>query len=371
MAKARSARLLTARLAGGMLLSACWLCAAATAAVQDRSLRQLRFSPDGRYVLAQNGAEIAVLTVQPFALRFRIPAQDATDAQFTPDSRQVVFLGAATRVDNQKVMFAGSSAHVDRWDIRAQARAQSQIIPMFGCGTQQLSPDALVLACVDFEGTLRLIDASSGQVIVERKNFVRLLGIYGYRTDLPVAFLDDRGSAHMDFSADGRYFLAVPWGRNGRALAYDMRDKHTLAPKDGLGWLRGAAAENVLFAFVGVDRMLMTRHGFGEVKHGAKTGRLVAFPSGRVVSKPKVPPGRFLGATGAGSVIIRPFGPLEQYDQSKRAAAVGLGSGEVVVSDTPAIDVFGRYYIAEPSPGVVGLYERGKGLQATVALHPK
>ena len=40
-------------------------------------------------------------------------------------------------------------------------------------------------------------------------------------------------------------------------------------------------------------------------------------------------------------------------------------------SDTPAIDVLGRYYVTEASPGVVGLYERGKGLQATLALHPK
>jgi hypothetical protein len=50
---------------------------------------------------------------------------------------------------------------------------------------------------------------------------------------------------------------------------------------------------------------------------------------------------------------------------------VELSSGEVIISETPALDVLGRYYVAEPSPGTVGLYERGKGLQATVALHEK
>jgi hypothetical protein len=50
---------------------------------------------------------------------------------------------------------------------------------------------------------------------------------------------------------------------------------------------------------------------------------------------------------------------------------VELSTGQVIISDTPALDVFGRYYVAEPSTGAIGLYERGKGLQATVALHEK
>jgi hypothetical protein len=35
------------------------------------------------------------------------------------------------------------------------------------------------------------------------------------------------------------------------------------------------------------------------------------------------------------------------------------------------IGVFGNRYVAEVRPGEVGLYERGKGLQATVVLHKK
>jgi hypothetical protein len=56
------------------------------------SLRRLQFSPDGRYVLAQNDSEITVLDVEPFAILFRIPTRYATDAQFTPDSGSVVFV---------------------------------------------------------------------------------------------------------------------------------------------------------------------------------------------------------------------------------------------------------------------------------------
>ena len=49
------------------------------------SLRQLRFSPNGRYVLAQDDLQVTILAVEPFAILFRIPAEDATEAQFTPD----------------------------------------------------------------------------------------------------------------------------------------------------------------------------------------------------------------------------------------------------------------------------------------------
>jgi len=44
---------------------------------------------------------------------------------------------------------------------------------------------------------------------------------------------------------------------------------------------------------------------------------------------------------------------------------------EIIINNQLALDVFGRYYVAEPNPGEVGLYERGKGIQVAVALHPK
>jgi hypothetical protein len=39
-----------------------------------------------------------------------------------------------------------------------------------------------------------------------------------------------------------------------------------------------------------------------------------------------------------------------------------------MVSDTPALDVFGSHYVAERLNGELGLYEVGKGIQATVKL---
>src|SRR5580658_7212855 len=102
------------------LLALAYVHAAGTARAQGDPLRQLRFSPDGRYVLAQDNSEIAVLTVSPLAVRFRIPAELAGDAQFTPDSREVIFVGSLSRADPrfgavpERALLVRSALHVAR-----------------------------------------------------------------------------------------------------------------------------------------------------------------------------------------------------------------------------------------------------------------
>ena len=123
-------------------------------------LRHLRFSPDGRYVLAQNDSRITVLSVQPFAIQFRAPAQNASLAEFTPDSQQLVFVSGATHVDATKLALAPSTARVERWSVADRVQVESTEIREPPCVVQSLSPDGRIVGCVDFAGTLRL-DGSS------------------------------------------------------------------------------------------------------------------------------------------------------------------------------------------------------------------
>jgi hypothetical protein len=62
------------------------------------------------------------------------------------------------------------------------------------------------------------------------------------------------------------------------------------------------------------------------------------------------------------------FGPPNSWIQ---CAAVELATGQMIVDNTPALDVFGSHYVAEVRPGVVGLYERSKGLEVSVVLYNK
>jgi uncharacterized protein with WD repeat len=76
--------------------------------------RQLRFSPDGKYILAQHASGIAVLTVQPLSVLFSRSAENVSSAGFTPDSEQVWFVSRPSHVVAPQIAFAGSSAYVER-----------------------------------------------------------------------------------------------------------------------------------------------------------------------------------------------------------------------------------------------------------------
>jgi hypothetical protein len=137
-------------------------------------LLELRFSPDGQHLLAQDRSEITILTVHPLTVLFRIPAEQAEIAQFTPDSRQVVFLSSPIKVDRQTIAYKKSGAYVERWSIADQTRVASTTLPMSVCGTEELSPDGAVLVCLDLKSTLRFVDVASGQTIFEKKEFTWL-----------------------------------------------------------------------------------------------------------------------------------------------------------------------------------------------------
>ena len=102
------------RIAGPILL----VFSIATSAGQDSpaiggSLHHLRFSPDGRYVLAQDDSAITVLNVEPLTTLFRIPVQYATDAQFTPDSGSVVFVAAQVKMGALPTDFSITRDHLE------------------------------------------------------------------------------------------------------------------------------------------------------------------------------------------------------------------------------------------------------------------
>ena len=80
----------------------------------------LKFSADGRYVLAQDDSTIFVLSREPFAVLFTIEADDAFPAQFTPDSKAVVFHTLGMRVE--------------RWDVASRLRTGAfQLVVRGGC----------------------------------------------------------------------------------------------------------------------------------------------------------------------------------------------------------------------------------------------
>jgi len=356
------------------------------------SIRELHFSPDGHYVVAQDDTEITVLTAQPLAILFRIPAHEVRDAQFTPDSRQIVFIS--------------SVSHVERWSIADRTRIALQDVPVTDCGTERLSPDARYLVCVDPEGTLRLLDVGTGRTVLERRKYGKASIDYRTTDDTGgggrAVVLMDPSKARVDFSPDGRFFLAAPAlpfglinGGEDLVIAWDLQTAKAMHRRGDLMLLRtGSSLEYFAdrglqyFTFVTPDRLMIADLFWA--KDGVVTARYVAFPAGKEIARPKLPTGPLFRAADPAYIIVRPFGPLarsqghvesghmvyrppdpQAVPVGQRAAAAEISTGQVIISETPALDVFGRNYVAEPHPGEVGLYERGKGLQATIALYQK
>jgi hypothetical protein len=170
---------------------------------EAQTLRQLRFSPDGHYVLAQNRSRITVLTVQPLAVLFQIPAEKADVAQFTLDSQQVVFIESQTSLE-AGVPFNALGTRIERWSVANHAQTTSKAIFSADCATESLSPDGHVWACVDFAGTLRLRDVASGEAILEKKRFNKLQD-FCPPDQFPCTLSGDLGYAQISFSPDSRF----------------------------------------------------------------------------------------------------------------------------------------------------------------------
>jgi WD40 repeat protein len=199
-------------------------------------VNNLRFSPDGRYALAQDEGGIHVLSRDPFQLLFFIEAPDADKASFSPDSKSVVFKTPSLRVET--------------WEIASQKRTSvHEMVLRESCLQSTLSPDGRYLACLDKEFALQLLEVSSGKELASRKDFFQLSSL-----NILLFFilaLDGNSNlqlARLTFSPEGRYFLA---GTAKTEFAYDLAASHDIkVPSSIRNAMHGE------FTFVDSERIL-------------------------------------------------------------------------------------------------------------------
>jgi hypothetical protein len=195
------------------LLTAVSTAAGRTQSLPSDAIGELRFSRDGRYILAQDASNITVLTVTPLAVLFRIPAQDAIPAQFTPDSRSITFLRGGTRVDAAQIKLANAGARLEYWSIAGGNRTNTHELPTHSCETEQLSPNGSILACDDLFHTLWLVDTALGSTILRKDDFGwnTHLKSQSAQTIVPPdpGFVESRFSpdVRIVFSPDARYVV--------------------------------------------------------------------------------------------------------------------------------------------------------------------
>lgn len=300
--------------------------------LQD-DVHTLRFSYDGRYLLAQDDASIYVLTREPLAFKFRIEAPEAYPARFTPDSKRITFYDP--------------DLHVEVWDVDAGARLDVyEVVSSNGCMQTALSPDGKTLACVDHRETLVLFDTATEERIFEKKeirhgDLALSSPLQSFRISYEIRFLN------IGFSLDSRY-LAVAGDKF--ALAIDVPARREITVNNSLKpYLQGA------FSFVGADTLV------GNEKNGSEAV-VVTFPEGQVLHHIELGASAPFPVAKGDYVLMR---PIKDY-------AVGVLDTRtntiVRASKTPALDVYGEIAVSMLGSGEVGLFGASATPAATVAL---
>jgi hypothetical protein len=310
-------------------------------------IHHLRFSPDGRFVLAQDGGGIFVLSRGPFVLLFRVDAPGAANAQFSADSKRLLFHTPDLRVET--------------WDLASGKRVSVAEVARFDpCIQTALSPDGKLLACFDIRSRLALIDVETGAEVLETKELVvpgsmvaaTWLGNSWFTTpDRPVS------SVRMRYSPDGRYFVAG--AHANPPVAFDLGAR---AAVNLPGVFRRLTPLN--FTFVGPDRFV------GVDADDPSKSALVRFPSGEHITYMQLNPFSQLSTTTAGDyLVLRPAG---RYP----AVAIELSTQKPVLANqtAPALDLYHDLFVSEASEGGLELRRRtdfGKNERVAAAALPR
>jgi hypothetical protein len=303
-------------------------------------LQNVRFSPDGKYLLAQDDSSISVLDREPLAVRFRITTSNARPASFTPDSSSVVF--------------HRSDLRVERWSVADKALVDvNDLYWKSSCLETALAPDGKTVACVDDDGHLTLIDVATGRPVFQKKAFYQLtLGDVFMRAAARGLGTRVSGSLTLQFSPSGQYLAA---GYRGyvdiSVLVYDVAKKSVLPLRDQARRLLGGS-----FTFIAGDRLV------GRNPQDPKRSGVIDLPGGQV-REVALPGGTLSRVSREGHVLIAPVEKFVMglFDLEKQQVVTGFTHRTA--------DVFGDTYASERGAGDVGLFAvEGNKLQKSVVL---
>ncbi|HEX8292560.1 MAG TPA: M48 family metalloprotease [Pyrinomonadaceae bacterium] len=306
-------------------------------------INHLRFSPDGRYILSQDDGGVDVVSREPLAHLLHIDASEARPAQFTPDSKGVVFYNNDLRVEE--------------WDVDARKmKSARELYAREGCIQTALAPDGRTLACLDGKFALSLYDVEKGEPFFTKKEFYKP-DLKDYWQLIFYRLFADEGAefdwVSMAFSPDARYFAAgqsaltvgaLGFSNQLSTVAVDLAARAPVQINDNVKRLLGTR-----FVFVAPDRIL------GLHTQDQKKSGVVTFPAGEVVEQFPLG-GRLAPVTRGDYVLIS--GLLQRGGPRIAVYVYDLKAKKFVRgSKTPAVDVYDRWTVGERVNGELALYD--------------
>jgi len=293
-------------------------------------IENFRFSPDGKYLLAQDEGGIYVLTRDPLKFVFRIDSVDAGSAQFSPDSRQIAFFSSGLRVET--------------WDIDHQEQTSVTDVPATrGCRQTELSPDAKYLACLGEDLGLTLYNVATGEAVFKKEKFFDLdPGFSGYGAFFKFLFLlTHHDVATLRFSPDAHYFAAS--SRTKEEVVIDLTTEKKINVPGSVH-----TAMEYSFTFIGPDRLV------GVDSFKPEKSPLVEFPSGKLLDRVPLGGSDLTAASNPKYILARPV-------QDFPVAGFDLTQKKFVYSNRKsATDIWGDLAASERLNGEIGLYKVGE-----------
>jgi hypothetical protein len=288
----------------------------------------IKFSPDGRYLLAQDDSSIFVLSRDPLRLLFRMDAPDSHAAQFTPDSQNIVFDTRGLRVEE--------------WSVPNQERTSvHELAVQGGCTRSKLSPDGAVLACVNGAFDITLYDVAQGNARFSKKRYFFTVPFEMFLVELQILVAAESGIeadwVHLGFSPDGKSFLAAS---PRAAIAVNLANYEQISLHGELSGMAGGG-----FAFLEPDKVAAVNQT--DVKNSA----ILRFPSGETVQRLPLGGQRLSPATHGSYMIV---GPLKDY----LTGVLDPSAGKIVFGskDNYAVDAYDRMLALQTRNGEVGLF---------------
>lgn len=299
-------------------------------------INTLRFSPDAKYVIAQDDGGIHVLTREPFAEAFFIDAPNAYPAMFSPDSKSLVFYSPSFRVES--------------WDVASHQRNWvHEVLLRDGCIQSALAPDGSAIGCLTLSLELTLLDVAGGATLLRKSHFLEHAG---GNEIIRLWFLVELSQPiQMAYSPDGRYFLA---GTYGQVLAYDLQRKELFNLP---GSIRHLMSDR--FAFVGQDRIA------GVDPYNPEHCPILRFPEGNRLGDVSLSDTTNLETATHGDYVL--LWPLREQP----LGILNLKTRKIFAAfKHKAGDIYDDWILTERNDGEVGIFDLNvKKITAVVALN--
>lgn len=325
-------------------------------------IKHLQFSPDGKYIIAQDVSGINVLSREPFKFLFRINAEDAKFANFSPDSQYVTFQTYGLRVE--------------KWSVEERKAVSAREVYTLGdCWQSALSPDGNTLVCYSSRTNLDIINVNNNDLLYRREKFYIPSFMEYLNWSIGMSENDEKeiDALQMEFSPNGKYFLGGRvfrfstggsmslgglgysyWGMTldqDSFIAYDFRQKKELKLN---GELKSIAA--MPFAFYSDDKII------GQHRKDMEKSGIFTFPEGERVEKFFMNADSYTKTYKNDYVLVRPTttSPVGVYDVPNKKFVAG--------NKTAALDLYDDILVSEGKDGMIDLVKFDKENKKAVPI---